>query len=325
VLGHETISPLLQGCIYLFHMPLFFFISGYLHTVKPDLKAFWRKKTIHLLVPYGAFLLLLYPLQLIRAARHLHEAGHPLAHAVFAGFWGGDELRGPYGVFWFLPCLFLTQQLFNMLLARYRLVIVECLVVAALALSYCEARYFPHLSLPLDAHVVLAALPFFLFGYLSKQRQMFSKLWIFPLVFAGVFVGIWLERLAIPLSYNMRGAVYGIPGITLVLALCFIGAAVGTSILAGKAAPLRALLVPLGEASMGIMFIHKQLPIIPAVAAWSNRHGYVASLVFTLISLVITLLLQRNSASRALLLGSEEDFHRLFRIGSTRQKEQAAA
>jgi hypothetical protein len=48
-------------------------------------------------------------------------------------------------------------------------------------------------------------------------------------------------------------------------------------------------------------------------------------LVFTLISLVITLLLQRNSASRALLLGSEEDFHRLFRIGSTRQKEQAAA
>jgi len=306
-------------------MPLFFFISGYLHTIKLDLKAFWRKKSIHLLIPYCSFLLLLYPLQLIRAARHFHQAGHPFAHAVFAGFWGGGELRGPYGVFWFLPCLFITQQLFNVFLVRYRLVVVECLVLAALALSYCEARYLPGFSLPLDAHVALAALPFFLFGYLSNKHQLFSKAWIFPLVFPGVLIGIWLERLSTPLFYDMRDAVYGVPGITLVLALCFIWMAVGISKLASATPSLRALFVPVGEASMGIMFIHKQLTIIPAVYSWSDRHGYVASLVFTTVSLMITLLLKRNSASRALLLGSEEDFNRLFGIGSTRQKEQAAA
>lgn len=45
VLGHVTDSGgLLNRSIYLFHMPLFFFLSGYLHTVQADFRDFFRKK-----------------------------------------------------------------------------------------------------------------------------------------------------------------------------------------------------------------------------------------------------------------------------------------
>jgi fucose 4-O-acetylase-like acetyltransferase len=50
----------IRRIIFIFHMPLFFFISGYLF--KPDLNRmhYFKKKSYHLLVPYIAFLLPIY-------------------------------------------------------------------------------------------------------------------------------------------------------------------------------------------------------------------------------------------------------------------------
>lgn len=57
IIGHTYIDPGLRGQIYSFHMPLFFFISGYLFSVKkhPKLNGFVLAKTTSLLLPYLTF------------------------------------------------------------------------------------------------------------------------------------------------------------------------------------------------------------------------------------------------------------------------------
>jgi fucose 4-O-acetylase-like acetyltransferase len=306
VLGHCNIQPALQHFIYLFHMPLFFFISGYLHTTRNDLGGYFKRKTIHLLVPYVSFLLLLYPLELGRVFFH-HGAGPLFSSALLAGMWGGARLQGLYGVFWFLPCLFMTQQIMNLLLARYRTLTVSCVVILATCLSYFNARLAPQLSLPLDANVVLAAMPLFYLGYLGRAiPERFARLLAVTGV-AGAGLGVYFVYLGMPVFYNMRLGIYGIPGLSLLLAVCCILCLIALS----RISPAQGVLARLGAASMGIMFIHKQLPVIAPLNNWAMRHGYAASVVFTAISLVLAELLRHTVLTRALLLGSEADFHKL--------------
>ncbi|WP_338449552.1 acyltransferase family protein [Niallia oryzisoli] len=57
ILGHTMIQGELRGQIYAFHMPLFFFISGFLFSNRkyPDLKGFIFAKAKSLLIPYVSF------------------------------------------------------------------------------------------------------------------------------------------------------------------------------------------------------------------------------------------------------------------------------
>ena len=313
VFGHTDIPSLLQHCIYLFSMPLFFFVSGYLHKIRSDRIAFFRKKRSTFWCPTSAFCYCSTLSSLAVSPFPPPSLRARLAAYLFACFWGGDQLRGQYGIFWFLPCLFMAQQLFNLLLTRYRLRVVAILVGFGLVLSDGNAYFAPQLSLPLDAQVVPAALPFLFAGFLCRRNpHVLSTFWIATVAIVGVAAGIWLETKPTSLSYDMRGGVYGIPGLTFALALCFIGATVTISKCAARLSPARQLLMPLGAASMGIMFIHKQLPSLPYLSTWSAHHAYPASFVFTAISMGVTLLIERSSIARALLLGSERDFHRLF-------------
>jgi fucose 4-O-acetylase-like acetyltransferase len=61
-LGHTDIPSQLKTYIYTFHMPLFFFLSGYLFTLKkfPNLKVFLSKRTKSLVLPYLCFSLVAY-------------------------------------------------------------------------------------------------------------------------------------------------------------------------------------------------------------------------------------------------------------------------
>jgi fucose 4-O-acetylase-like acetyltransferase len=306
VLGHCNIQPALQHFIYLFHMPLFFFVSGYLHTTRGDLGAFFKRKTIHLLVPYVSFLLLLYPLELGRVLFH-HGVGPVFNSALIAGLWGGSRLQGLYGVFWFLPCLFMTQQIINLLLARCRTFTVSCVVILATLLSCLNARLVPQFSLPLDANVVLATIPFFYLGYLGRTiPARFNRLLVLIGV-AGAALGVYFVYLGMPVFYNMRLGIYGMPGLSLCLATCCVICLIAVS----RISPAQGILSRLGAASLGIMFLHKQLPVIAPLNNWAMQHGYVASIVFTAVSLFLAELFRHTVLTRALLLGSEADFRKL--------------
>jgi len=62
VWGHVGMSPMLDKYIHVFHMPIFFFLSGYMFNISKfkNLKEFLIKKTKTLLIPYFFFAIATY-------------------------------------------------------------------------------------------------------------------------------------------------------------------------------------------------------------------------------------------------------------------------
>ncbi len=55
LIGHIGFGPEMDIYLHAFHMPLFFFLSGYLFSFPDDLNLYVQKKVKSLLVPYFSF------------------------------------------------------------------------------------------------------------------------------------------------------------------------------------------------------------------------------------------------------------------------------
>lgn len=311
VLGHAfgwrdgSILPL----IYLFHMPLFFFLSGYLYKPSPDLWVFLRKKTFHLLVPYAAFLLLIVVIPDVFRAVASHnfgivEAKHMLKNVIY----GGRRLEGAATAFWFVPCLFLTQQIFNLLAVRGRRGGLLLIIVAATVASFVNSLLYQDARLPLNANVVLAALPLFYLGYVFKRYE--NRRWITPTAFAVGIPAIALVLAGLPNFYDMKVADYGIPGVTMASAIAVTIALIAIAKQLERVSVVSRGFVALGQASMVIMFVHQAVFLMRAELG-SNNRGYGIVLAIA-VSYLVYLLAKRSRISRAVLLGSEADFKKLL-------------
>src|SRR5579883_388022 len=315
VLGHSLNGTVLQHLIYTFHMPLFFFLSGFLHRVQPDPGGYAKRKAIHLLIPYVSFMLLLCPLAYLGALHH-PEKWSGLTKTFL---WGGGHMEGRYGVLWFFTCLYMTQQAGNYLLVRLQSGTVALAGLLSLVSAYLLAALAPHFSLPLNAHVVLAALPFLLIGHWYRKSQWQR---LFELIaIAGAALTAWLVYLHFPVDYDMKSGNYGIPGLSFVLGLSCILAVIALSRGIARVAGLTVALASIGASSMGIMVIHKVVLSSGPVSRLTN--GWVAFLAALAVSYVSTLLLARFSITRALLLGSERDFQNLRRLSVVSRSRRA--
>lgn len=307
VLGHTLVGGPVRQFVYLFHMPLFFFISGYLHTPQKDFRKFAYKKSVHLLFPYLSILLLFYPVSLV--AEILHRAPVATLESHFVDvLWGGYRLLGAYRVLWFLPCLFLTQQVVNFLMVKFRLRVVAVFAALSLLVSYGISIYLPWIRLPLDAHVVFAAIPLLFAGCLWRRFGVDSW-WIAAIAAAGVACALWIVRSGAHIQYDMKTADYGVPFLSFLLAMCCIVWTIRVSKWIFPVPVAGRLLETLGLASMGIMLLHPALLSgLPAIKRFLRPDGFLAFLLVTLISYGLTVFLTRFSVARAFLLGSEKDF-----------------
>lgn len=295
----------------LFAMPLFFFISGYLHKVEPRLSSFARKKATRLLVPYLSFLLLLSSFRFFHVWHHHELTKAWIERGLFDLVWGGPRLTGIFPVAWFLTCLFLTQLSMNWLLVRFRLSTVVSVVAAALLLSYANSVYLPTYSLPLDANVVASAAPFFLAGFLYRTYGL-NRRAITAFGLLGCAVSLLLLARGLPVFYDMRAGFYGTPFVTPVLALCCIFACWQLSALLSRIPLFSPLLQSFGAMSLGIMLLHKAVPLLPGYGFIPGRSELTAFLASLLSAWMLSLLFNRFSLARALFLGSEKDFRALF-------------
>ena len=123
ILAHSSIPSIAVAEIYTFHMPLFFFISGYLFSNKKytNFKAFLSKKVWSLLIPYFCFSLVLFArwllLFFIDGHKDFYNLYKPFITTIFA-------IRGSEwsvnGTLWFIACLLSTEVLFYILLKRFK-------------------------------------------------------------------------------------------------------------------------------------------------------------------------------------------------------------
>ena len=156
-----------------FHMPLFFFISGYLTKKESFGKATMKKYCRTLIIPYFIYNLIFYPFWLVR---YFYEHSNPIISDLIKPIIGTFLLQQVttislplYGVTWFIAALFL-MKLFLSVSHLYRhghLAIFFLSLACAIAYVYNE---FYRIVIDLTPVGIMKCLPFFILGYYAKIK-----------------------------------------------------------------------------------------------------------------------------------------------------------
>ena len=305
VVGHMTESQSKSGqLIYLFHMPLFFLISGYLFKPDKDLKNYFRKKSIHLMLPYISFLILIYLIpQIVLMFIDHNPSFYNLLHIVKTGLVGGRELKGSAGTLWFISCLFLSQQLINILVSKYSAKLATCLVIFFFILGYIHSIFFRQYWLPLGLDVVLGAVPIFYIGYIFKSYEMHIHLIVPASIIALLSIVIIFKEYL--LAYDMKSANYGFPLISIIFALSINYVLIYICKLF-RNSKLVSLVISIGNASLIIMTVHKVI-LENTTSMTSYTQEILRFLIAVTVSYAAYSLIKKFRTTRALLLGSESD------------------
>jgi fucose 4-O-acetylase-like acetyltransferase len=248
VAGHIWTGGPLRDALYSFHMPLFFLLSGMLCRPQP-VGGFTARQLVGQMRPYVLFLgMLVLADQIIEPMRGHRPIFHdwPADFAVLA--YGGSALRGPYTIFWFVPCLMIARILHNMVATRWpdpRA--VPHIAIALLSLGFAYGVGMWTREGPLGLITVPMAL--FLLWVGAVWRDVQWRGWMIMPLGALSLAGL---SGVLP-TLNMKVADYGWP-------ILSIAAAIATCLLVFRLsaiiAPHASALGALGRASLVIMYLH---------------------------------------------------------------------
>lgn len=248
ILGHLPGLGLIESIIYSFHVPLFFFLSGYVFKNTDPFPAFLKKKAKAILIPYVTL-----------------AAGVLIYNAVFSIINGNFAISSVlkqvlrfavqrrYTSLWFLSCLFFLNLLFYAVSKIPKKWIRLVICVALPIIGYCYYLFLaPHLpwnaaanlpgvgqiqsdpGLPWNVDICLMAILFFYVGYLVKNAKAVDFLsktkvrWILAFLgCAALNVGVWyLNRELGGSGLEMFDANYRFLPLTYLAAFFGIGATV---------------------------------------------------------------------------------------------------
>ena len=166
VIGHSNIPEILSWWIWSFHMPMFFFISGFLFIPKrnPSFKLFLSKRLKMLMIPYfiySIFLMLCFSSQFFKSDFKIEANSFMDFVNVLLYGWHGLAL-------WFIPVLFFTEIIFFS--AQKRIDNNYLLVVILLVFSVVGFYLGEYdLRLAYKFEVLPMAFVFYGFGYVSQS------------------------------------------------------------------------------------------------------------------------------------------------------------
>lgn len=183
VYGHIIIHcdklSALNKYIVSFHIPIFFMISGFLFSVKSSIKYkdFIFKKFKRIMIPYFVFgFLFLIPFVLFGngiGEMLDRESEVNIFKNIFGIFYGNghDGFLRQNSSLWFLPCIFVTQQIFyfvEKICTKYengskKLLIYSLTAIFMLILGYISYS-IPHIRLPWGIDVAIVLSFFFAIG-----------------------------------------------------------------------------------------------------------------------------------------------------------------
>lgn len=267
VLGHLTYAPQgdwvhIKNAIYLFHMPLFFILSGYTFSQKPN-QGFAKRRASTILVPYVAFMLLVMAADyvwcqlngldpFVNFARPLEVIARPLI--------GGGALYSPLTAYWYLTCFYMVVVMYNMIANTQTgsTFVGSTLIAFGMLGLGLGASYFLPLNLPigkvfsLNPLGILAIPTGFFFFWVGQNFNRFNPppSAIIPLIVIGIAAALFAGRF--DLKNALSGNLYN-PVAAVGLSLLVIST---SKIIAGHANYSKRVLLILGNASLSILALH---------------------------------------------------------------------
>ena len=170
--GHAIFPDILKVELYSFHIPLFFFLSGYVFSIKKynNFREFLKSKIRSLIIPLLSFSIFIFVFDFV--VRYLILETISIQNLLFEipGFF--IQIRGTFlgGSLWFLTCLFVSEIMFYFIIkitkndkTKIFLIIVISAVVGAIYFKYINKL------LPWAIDAALTAIFFLGIGYLSKE------------------------------------------------------------------------------------------------------------------------------------------------------------
>lgn len=197
IYAHTMLLTSVQNWIYVFHMPLFFFISGYLFSFSrhKEFGGFAKRRFVGLVKPYVVINLITYVFWVL-VARHV-GSGHDGDVNIMVPLKAAVLVDGPNMLhdvpLWFLACLFLVEMIYYVAF-RGKSSRSRWLLTAAFAVvGYLNSRFNP-VTLPFSIGTALVALVFYSLGQESHNAGLkFDNAWIAVGCFAVTVVVAYLN------------------------------------------------------------------------------------------------------------------------------------
>ena len=182
IIAHICSGPL-HAWIYTFHMPLFFFLSGYVFNNKEKFDMFIKKKAKALLVPYFT---LGIPMVAFKVLLSLYQNKFSIDYVI--ELVRNFVFQKRLWTLWYIACLFFLNVFFYLITKFAKNNISKAVIVIGmtlLGLVYYKSGGKP---LPWNIDVCFTAIPFFFVGYVLKlnkeaTEKVLSKKFISVLLF----------------------------------------------------------------------------------------------------------------------------------------------
>lgn len=215
--------------IFVFHMPLFLYLSGVVFREKQGFKDFGKKKAKTLLLPFAGFYLLGFAVSIAVPIwrNELTWTG------IKQDLWLCDPNAVHNSSIWFLVCLFWVQMIFWFVERRpvwLQLFLLGILYLAGIIYSRYRVPFAGFFRLPMNLDVVPVAIAFFAVGFYVHKYRLMEEMLQKPLNCILAFVsGIILTLIIYRFNgyVNLHGLNFGDSGFYLM------GGLAGTMAVAG--------------------------------------------------------------------------------------------
>ena len=161
IIGHVSQNRVITSIIYSFHMPLFFILSGYVYH-----KGNTKRKVKKILIPYFVFSIIsyLYWICIERNLRDQNENPVKLFLNIFIARAGSENYLFN-AVMWFLPCLLVTQLMFEGINKFIKNKYIKVIMIVLLSIMGYILGKIEIFRLPFTLDVAFMALLFYSLGY----------------------------------------------------------------------------------------------------------------------------------------------------------------
>ena len=171
IAGHSGLPMQVSNVIYFFHMPLFFFISGYLEKSKNDpFKTVLIKRGKRLIYPYfvyGSMIVIYNTAYYYRITNNMAEGVLKRIVALIYGNFIFENNYAYIGTLWFLVCSFCVSILFYWFhKTKSKWKYSACIILVGFVVTWLESKL--HFRLPWCFDIALVAFSFSVAGYFFK-------------------------------------------------------------------------------------------------------------------------------------------------------------